>query len=483
MANKRYQNPLAAKLELTDDDLKREAKLIRLCQDLRAKILTVIEAPFQWRYFEGEIAGPDAPPEGWRDWPLFDRRTVWGRPQSHTWLAAEVVVPDAAKGRELLLQFSSAWEPRQGSTDPQCLAWLDGEIAQAIDGNHTELLIARDAVPGDRRVLHVNAFTFFDRPMVGFDVRFVLRDARAERLYYDLYTPLEVAIRLHQNDRRRHEIMELVEQSLRALDRRAGQEAGFQASLPAADAIAAQIYQITDTSAAPSITAVGHTHLDTAWRWRVLHTRDKTARTFATTLGLMEDHPEFVFMYNQGVLFDFLKDDYPALWARVMDRVKAGQFEIDGAMWVEPDANIVSGESLVRQIIRGRQFHLDTFGIAPTCVWLPDTFGYSANLPQIMAQCGLDYFITSKLSWNDTNRHPYDSFFWRGIDGSEVKAQLITTQAFEETGHRTIYNSDLSVSDVMGTWRRYEPKALSDETMMPYGYGDGGGGPSRVSRI
>ncbi len=160
--------------------------------------------------------------------------------------------------------------------------------------------------------------------------------------------------------------------------------------------------------------------------------------------------------------------------------MKRGQFDIDGAMWVEPDANIVSGESMVRQIMWGRRFHIDTFGITPTCVWLPDTFGYSANMPQIIQKSGLGFFLTSKLSWNDTDRHPYDTFFWRGIDGTETKAHLITAQKFESDAIFTTYNSDLSVSEVMGAWKRYEPKAVHDELALCYGYGDGGGGPTRA---
>ena len=252
------------------------------------------------------------------------------------------------------------------------------------------------------------------------------------------------------------------------------------ASLAAAEKIAAEIYALEDTEVQPTVTAVGHTHLDVGWLWRVMHTRDKTGRSFATVLALMEEYPDFVFMYNQSVLFDFLKSDYPELWKRVKERVKSGQFEIEGAMWVEPDVNIVSGESLVRQIMRGRRFHIEEFGVTPKVVWLPDTFGYSANLPQIMARSGLEYFVTSKLSWNDTDRQPYDTFFWRGIDGTTIKAQLLTAQKFESDAIFTTYNSDLSVSEVMGAWKRYEPKAANDEILICYGYGDGGGGPTRA---
>ncbi len=477
-----YSNPLSTKLGLLDDDLKMEGKLLRLCADLERKIRTPLkDVPFQWHVQRSDgFSAADALKADWRQWEEFGSHSVWAKHQENTWFAAEIVVPEAARGKVFVAHFTSQWQERPGSTDPQCLAYLDGKITQALDGNHTELVIERDAVPGNRHVLLVNAFTFFDRPLVGFAVDFFIRNERAEKLYYDLQTPLDVAVLLPQNDARRHAILSIVQRALRALDRRDGHTEAFEAGLPEAEKIAQEIYDLVDTEVQPQITAVGSTHLDVGWLWRVMHTRDKTGRSFATVLNLMAEYPQFVFMYNQSVLFDFLKKDYPEIWDRMLEKVKSGQFEIEGAMWVEPDVNIVSGESLVRQILRGKRFHREHFGVDPKTVWLPDTFGYSANLPQIMEKSGLDYFVTSKLSWNDTDRHPYDTFFWRGIDGSVTKAQLITAQKYDSDQIYTTYNGDLSVSETMGAWKRYEPKAAYNELVMSYGYGDGGGGPTRA---
>ena len=477
-----YSNPLASKLGLLDDDLKQEGKLLRLCADLEQKIRTPIaDVPFQWHVQRADdYSAAEALAADWRSWEKFGPHSVWAKHQEHTWFAAEITVPEAARGKVFVARFTSQWQDRPGTTDPQCLAYLDGRIAQALDGNHTELVIERDAVPGNTHVLLVNAFTFYDRPLVGFGVDFFVRNERAEKLYYDVQTPLEVALLLPQNDPRRHAVLNIVERALRALDRRDGHTPEFEAGLPEAERIAREIYELADTEVQPQITAVGSTHLDVAWLWRIMHTRDKTGRSFATVLNLMEEYPQFVFMYNQSVLFDFLKQDYPELWERMLERVRSGQFEIEGAMWVEPDVNIASGEALVRQIMRGRRFHLEHFGVDPKTVWLPDTFGYSANLPQIMDKSGLRYFVTSKLSWNDTDRHPYDTFFWRGIDGTVTRAQLITAQKYGSEQIYTTYNGDLSVSETMGAWKRYEPKAAYDELVMSYGYGDGGGGPTRA---
>lgn len=474
-----YENPMAQKLGLGSDDLKRESKLARLLEDLQGKIYTPVPGEVTWHYQEAEDTGALPLPEDWREWLILTARSVWGTTQKHTWLVAEITVPEEARGGTFAISITSNWRIQQGSTDPQCLAYLDGRIVQAIDGNHSELVIARDAIPGTMHLLQVNAFTFDERPMVGFETDLVVRDDRIERLYHDLSTAFEVAARLPQADGCRHAVLNHVERALYALDRREGQAGALGQTLAESERIANEIHGLVGDDSKPTISAFGHTHLDVAWLWRVKQVRDKTARSFATALSLMDEFPEFVFMYNQAALFHYLKQDYPELWNRVKEKVRTGQFEIDGAMWVEPDANISSGEALVRQILHGQQFHKEEFGVTPKCVWLPDTFGYSAAMPQILKKSGIEFFVTSKLSWNDTDRHPYDSFFWRGIDGSKVKSQLITTQENEAAHHKTIYNSKFTVSEILGTWKRYEPKALHDEVMICYGYGDGGGGPTR----
>ena len=475
----RYENPLAASLGLGADDIKREAKLARLLEDLGGLINRPVAGDVTWRYAQADGTGALPLPMDWANWPILGARDVWGETQKHTWLVAEIAAPEAAQGGVFGFKVASNWRPMQGSTDPQCLVYLDGKIAQALDGNHDEVILSQSAVPGAQHLVQINAFTYDERPMVGFPTGLFLRDTRIETLWHRLSAAFEVAARLPQTDARRHAMMETVECALYALDRRAGQAGGLQASLPEAEEIAETLHTPVHDNKVPRISAFGHSHLDVAWLWRVKHVRDKTARTFATVLNLMDEFPDFVFMYNQAVLFNFLKQDYPELWARVVAKAKSGQFDIEGAMWVEPDVNISGGEALVRQILRGRQFQIDEFGITPRCVWLPDTFGYSAALPQILAKSGMAFFVTSKLSWNDTDRHPFDTFLWRGIDGTKITSQLITTQALEARDQRTNYNSDLSVSDVLGTWKRYEPKPLNDQLMMCFGHGDGGGGPTR----
>ena len=174
-------------------------------------------------------------------------------------------------------------------------------------------------------------------------------------------------------------------------------------------------------------TCIGHTHIDVAWWWTVAQTREKVVRSFATVLKFMDEYPEYRFMSSQPVLYYFLKQRYPELYAQIQQRVKEGRWETEGGMWLEADCNLTSGESLVRQFIYGKRFFREEFGQDNRILWLPDVFGYSGALPQIMKKSGVDYFMTTKLAWNQINKIPNDTFIWRGIDGSQVLTHLITT--------------------------------------------------------
>jgi alpha-mannosidase len=216
------------------------------------------------------------------------------------------------------------------------------------------------------------------------------------------------------------------------------------------------------------ISAIGHAHMDLAWLWPIRETIRKGARTFATVLHNMEKYPDYVFGASQPQLYQWMKDHYPELYAKVKTKIAEGRWEVQGAMWVEPDTNVPSGESFVRQLIYGKQFFREEFGIEPRTLWLPDVFGYSGALPQILKQSGVDYFMTQKLSWNSVNVFPHHTFIWQGIDGSQVLAHMPP----ENT-----YNSAAEPHSLLDAERNYQDKAVSDECLVLYGIGDGGGGP------
>jgi alpha-mannosidase len=222
------------------------------------------------------------------------------------------------------------------------------------------------------------------------------------------------------------------------------------------------------TASALSVTAIGHAHIDTAWLWPVRESVRKCARTFATQLELIERYPEYLFGASQAQHYDFVKQRYPALYERIKAAIRAGRWEVQGCMWVEADCNVTGGESLVRQVLHGKNFFRDEFGVDVDNLWLPDVFGYSAALPQILQKSGVHYFLTQKLSWNQINEFPHHTFLWEGIDGTRV----LTHFPPENT-----YNSQLASETLVPAADRFHEKEYVDEFVSLFGVGDGGGGP------
>ncbi len=216
--------------------------------------------------------------------------------------------------------------------------------------------------------------------------------------------------------------------------------------------------------------SIGHAHIDLAWLWHIDETKRKGGRTFSTVLQLMEEYPEYKFGASQPQLYQWMKDKYPLLYDRIKQSVKAGKWECQGAMWVEADMNLTGGESLVRQCLYGKRFFMDEFGVDVNNLWLPDVFGYSAALPQILKKCGVDYFMTQKISWNEFNTFPHHTFNWQGIDGTSILTHFLPTND---------YNLANMPNQMIASEERYAQSDISDEFLNLYGIGDGGGGPSR----
>lgn len=412
-------------------------------------------------------------------WTPVTRDLVWGEPDGYYWFGGRITLPTEVDGLRIVVHVEAAFGSVMGRSDPQCLVRVNGAIRQGVDGNHRQFLLTNEARAGDSFDILIEAGTIEDRRQLGFGCALQVHDLEVDDLYYDLRVPLDVARLLAVDDPRRHFILNHVEKAVDLIDLRPGNEARFRASLEKARMAVQPIYDAQDFEEKPTVVATGHTHIDVAWLWRVRETRQKMARSMATALSLMEDFPDYRFMYNQCVLLDYLNEDYPELFKRIEAEVKTGRFEIEGALWLEPDVNIAGSEALVRHILYGVDYHVKTFGVRPRMIWLPDTFGYSASLPQLMEKSGLDSFVTHKLSWNDTNRMPDETMFWQGIDGTKVVAYFLTTQPYDSTSLGTTYCPNLKPTHVMGTWRRHGQQALNSELFLVYGHGDGGGGPTR----
>lgn len=242
------------------------------------------------------------------------------------------------------------------------------------------------------------------------------------------------------------------------------------ASYRAAREVLRPVLEAKNGSSAPVFYAVGNAHLDLAWTWPMEETFRKTARTFAAQLRLMEEYPDYKFIQSQPASYEMCRKHYPELFARIKEAVKGGQWIADGAMWVEPDTNMAGGEALIRQLIHGKRYYREEFGVDSRILWLPDTFGYSAALPQILKGCGVDYLVTQKIFWsyNEGEQFPYHYFTWQGMDGSQVTSFLPTSYT---------YRTDPAEANQI--WKNRTQLQDLEAFLMPYGYGDGGGGPAR----
>ena len=228
--------------------------------------------------------------------------------------------------------------------------------------------------------------------------------------------------------------------------------------------------QAVNGSTMPVFYAVGNAHLDLAWCWPLAETYRKTARTFAAQLRLLEEYPDYKFIVSQPACYEMVREHYPELFERIKKAAKDGRWIADGAMWVEPDTNMAGGEALIRQFVYGKRYYKEVFDVDSELLWLPDTFGYTAALPQIVVGCGVKYLVTQKIFWsyNKGEPFPYHYFTWKGMDGSEITSFLPTR--YEYFTHPTEANE---------VWKNRSQARDLDAFLYPFGYGDGGGGPTR----
>ena len=249
------------------------------------------------------------------------------------------------------------------------------------------------------------------------------------------------------------------------------QEEVWRAALKEAREIMRPCLEAKNADSAPSVGVVGHSHMDTAWLWDISETIKKCARTYSNQLALMDEFPEYTFVQSSAYHLELIRRHYPDLFVKITEKIKEGRYEPNGAVWVECDCNITGGESMVRQFLWGQKYTQKYFGFTSDSFWLPDTFGYSAAIPQIMKGSDVDYFLTTKLSWNDTTAFPYETFNWEGIDGTTVLTHFNCTHNCPEP--ETLINR----TEGRGQVNALQQKTVSDERLISYGFGDGGGGP------
>lgn len=412
----------------------------------------------------------------------YGRDETWGGRDRHYWFLAHINPDREWEGKERRVILSTGDTDLWNTDNPQIMVYVDGVFKGTMDMNHQEMILDD---PEREHFLAFYAYSnnqaksnFFHLDVAGYE-------EDVARLYYDMKVPFDGGELLEEEDLERIEAWKILNQCVSLVDFRCPGSEEFYKSVEKADAFLRENYYNTRKECPVVVHSIGHTHIDVAWKWPLKQTRQKAVRSFNTVLNLMDRYPEYRFMSSQPQLYEFVKEEAPQLFERIKEKIKEGRWEAEGAAWVEPDCNLSSGESLIRQILYGRRFLEKELGAAPNEVlWLPDVFGYSAAMPQILKKSGISYFMTTKISWNEYNKFPYDTFMWRGIDGSEVLSYLITTKDYHKkhdgkgSSFNTTYNGRQNVSQVMGTWQRYQNKDLSQDVLTCFGHGDGGGGPT-----
>ncbi|HEX7021509.1 MAG TPA: glycoside hydrolase family 38 C-terminal domain-containing protein, partial [Trueperaceae bacterium] len=434
-----------------------------------------------FKFREADVPGGHNPELDDSDWQDFCVGDTWGGYDKIAWFRTTVPIPPHLQGRKLALRFLVG--PRDGGeSTAESLLYVNGQALQGIDIWHPEACLHPEHTTLDRLSVALRAWS----GVLGVPDRrrfkvaeLVCIDERAERYYHLADTLRKALAELNENDWRRVRLQDAVNRSLSFVDFSRPRSESYYCSMDQAlHYLQTEVEDMrTHEPNKPTVVGVGHSHIDMAWLWRLQHTRDKAARTFSTVLNLMRQYPEYRFLHTSPQLFKYLSNDHPELFARVRDKVASGEFEITGGMWIEADTNLPSGESLIRQLLYGKRYLRDVFGVDSKVVWLPDVFGYSWALPQILRGCGMETFMTTKISWSQFNRFPHDTFRWRGLDGSEILTHFMTTP--ESGSNAYTYNGEFQPKDILGSWTNYQDKTINDELLLAFGWGDGGGGPTR----
>lgn len=413
---------------------------------------------------------------------------VWGAENSYCWFKSEFTVPAELAGKNLFI--------RPKTHGYESLLWVNGipfgtfatKIVFTSHGNHYCDLLKMNVEAGEKidialavyagheyRGCHPFETLALKEYRYSFDgIDICVKDPEIQEFYFDLKVINELVETLDETSFRRGEIVNgLYEAHKRLLySYEDTDDETFRSALRAASPFLKEILAVKNGPDAAYAGIVGHSHMDTAWLWPVPETIEKCARTYSNQVSLMEQYPEYKFIQSSACHSNMILKYYPALFEKIKEKVAQGRYEPNGGVWVECDCNITSGESMVRQFLWGQRFTRKHFGFTSNCFWLPDTFGYSAAIPQIMKGCGVDYFLTTKIDWNDTNIFPYDTFYWQGIDGTKVFTHFNKTHMWPAP--KDLCNVIHGKSDNGSSIKK---RSVTNMRLAAYGYGDGGGGP------
>ena len=461
----------------------KEGKIERYLKDLKS-VLTQKEIEIEsLKKYPASIENKTLPDFTKISGKEFNVGESWGGKDKSCWFRAEVIVPEDWKLEQgnIYLEIIPGKAHPGGLSGAESLLYLNGRPLQGLDRNHSLVKLNEKDLKNRNLVVAVKAFSGLESETQQFKkAALIFRDQSTEEFYRLAKTLKQSIETMTEGENLRGKLLNILNHAFNLIDfRKPGSEKYLKTAAEANQYLKDALAELKSESNLPAITAVGHSHIDVAWLWRLLHTREKTARTFSTVLKLMDEYPDYTFVQSSPQLYKFIKEDYPEIYAEIKEKIKEGKWEVTGGMWVEADCNLTSGESLVRQFLHGRQFVKEEFDIDWNILWLPDVFGYSWALPQIIKKSGLKYFMTTKISWSQFNRPEYDTFKWRGIDGTEVLTHFITTPEVNNDEPFYTYNGLLNPESVRGSWDNYQQKEINDQLLLAYGWGDGGGGPTR----
>ncbi|MEU6351504.1 glycoside hydrolase family 38 C-terminal domain-containing protein [Streptomyces sp. NPDC047072] len=417
----------------------------------------------------------------------FAMDTPWGPPWGTTWFRMRGQVPAEWAGKRVEavidLGFVGDWPGNQA----EALVHLaDGRPLKAVNPLNQYVPIANPAAGGEEIDYLVEAasnpdilkdnfsritpmgdkLTAGSAPLYTFQrADIAILDENVFHLDLDLQVLRELMVHLPDHEPRRHEILHALDRAMDVLD--LDDVAG---SAAAVREVLAPVLAKPAHASAHTISGVGHAHIDSAWLWPIRETKRKTSRTFSNVTSLADEYEDFIFACSQAQQYEWVRDNYPHVWARIQDSVKKGQWAPVGGMWVEADGNLPGGEAMARQLIHGKRFFIEHFGIETKGVWLPDSFGYTAAYPQLAKLAGNEWFLTQKISWNQTNKFPHHTFWWEGIDGTRIFTHFPPVDT---------YNARFSGEEMDRAVRNYSEKGGGSRSLAPFGWGDGGGGPTR----
>lgn len=426
-------------------------------------------------------------PQTFEGWDTLRTGDVWKGRDRFLWMHREISVPEQWKGKKIAGIFDFGKTGSGNNSGFEAMLYLNGEMYQGVDANHKEAFFD-DALCGTVMDVTFRLWSGLEgggiptpqeHRIARADLAWL--DEKADDFYYLASMVWQTIKVLNEFDPVQHDLRKALDAACCCIDWSCPGSDAFYESVHRADSLLNEAIDGMDKRSSINVSCVGHTHIDVAWLWRLKHTREKCSRSFSTVLRLMEQYPEYIFLQTQPQLYEFMKEEFPDIYKKIKERAAGGRWEVDGGMWVEADCNLTSGESLTRQILLGSKFIKDEFGKDVEYLWLPDVFGYSWALPQILKKAGIHTFMTTKISWNQYNRMPHDTFKWKGIDGSEVLTHFITTpEPWSEPGSWFYtYNGELIPRTVRGVWDAYSEKQMNKNLLIAFGYGDGGGGANR----